>query len=174
MENQKRILACAKSVAVIASALFVVLVLSTNLFSGNVGAADPKVVDGNVRDSGGNPLQGATVTVNMRDPGTNVIRGSVTTSTDSDGFYTTTFGSFVGQDWLVGDKLEVVVVKDAQSYTDDDQNADLEPRQTVDVTWPYAIPEFGSLLGLAVVGVAVGFVALVFVGRKKKQSDSQT
>jgi hypothetical protein len=141
--------------------------LFSNMASENALAAELKTVYGYVKDSGGNPVDGATVTVRMKDPDTQEVRSFGTTTTASGGFYAVTFGGFNGLEWLVGDILEVEVEKDAQSVIDNNQFADAGIMQEVDVTWPDLIPEFGAGFGAAVAAVAIAGVAVAVVGRRK-------
>jgi len=124
------------------------------------------VIEGHVLDGALNPLVGASVRVNMKSD-VNTVRSYVDDTTDENGLFRATFDGMV-RTWQVGDIIEIVVTKDAQQYTDNDQYADDSGIQHIEVTWPYAIPEFGTVAGFFVGVTAVAIVAIVLVGKKKR------
>jgi LPXTG-motif cell wall-anchored protein len=124
----------------------------------------PKIVDGHVYDSVGTPLENAYVTVKILRASDNTTRATLNDWTDEAGFYTVTFD---GVYWDVGDTIQVI----AEYNSDQRSNstlADGAPVQTIDVKFPYEIPEFGAywttLLGLA----GAGAIGAVFLVRKRR------
>jgi len=150
----------------------VILILFSSVFllglvSDSARAAELKTVDGHVADGGGTPLVGANVTVNMRKPmPDNSIRSTMWyDATDSSGLYVVTFGGMGGADWVAGDTIEIIVTKGTSVTKTVTCTAD---DQTIDVLWPYVIPEFGSATGLVVAAGAVCVLGLLLASRKKK------
>lgn len=123
----------------------------------------PKDVIGTVRDLAGTPVQGALVIVKMFDGVTEKSSHSDTTNTL--GRYTTTFG---GTEWSVGWTIEVSATYNSQTETNT-STCDDAPIQTVDVTFTFEIPEFGTMIGVVVAGLALGVVATTVLFRKRQQ-----
>ena len=151
------------AVATVIVAIALLIALSLNPASDRSVAAGPKNVRGTVYDSIGNPVAGANVTVK-------IIRGgsTITTlwydSTESNGFYTVTFGF---GDWYDLDTIEVTAKYDLDEATNSTV-ADSGPLQTVDVhIGSLIIPEFGGLLQAPVVVVSVSSTALILVLRRR-------
>lgn len=136
------------------------------LLSQSVEAATgPKQVRGYVRDVDGRFIDGIPITINIRWASDNTVRATLTDTSDVDGYYSQTFGP---SDWDIGDTIEVI----ATNGGDQESNTTLAtvlPMQYCNVTFPYAIPEFGSIIGFVVAGglIAVVAVAFLFVKRKK-------
>jgi hypothetical protein len=122
----------------------------------------PKDVIGTVRDQAGTPVQGALVIVKMFDGTTEKSSHSDTTNTL--GRYTTTFG---GTEWSDGWTINVSATYNSQTETNN-AICDDAPIQTVDVTFTFEIPEFGTMLGIVVAGLALGIVAVAVLSRKQQ------
>jgi len=120
----------------------------------------PKGVVGIVRDQAGTRVQGALVTVKLFDGLTE--KDSQSTTTDALGRYTTTFGNAE-----VGWTIEVSATFNSQTETNS-TDCDSEPYQTVDVTFKFEIPEFGTMLGAIVVALALSILAITVLFRKRE------
>ena len=141
---------------------FVAMLLSTSFVSAQ---GSPKAVRGYIRDNMGNPVEGASVLVEIVKPDS-TVRASLTDTSISNGFYSVMFGNF---DWEMGDTIRVTSTYHSDSRVGTaDVNPD--PIQNVDITYPYEIPQFGSWVGFAVAGGILAVVAVVFIGKRKKNS----
>jgi len=152
----------AVATAIVAAVLLIALSLNP-AFDGSVAAQGPKNVRGTVFDSIGNPVAGANVTVKIIHGGS-TIATLWYDSTESNGFYTVTFGF---GDWYDLDTIEVTAKYDLDEATNSTV-ADSGPLQTVDVhIGSLIIPEFGGLLQAPVVVVSVSSTALILVLRRR-------
>lgn len=145
----------------------VVLVIAVFMLANVANAALwPKNVRGWIRDNEGNPVNGASVTINIRWESDDTIRSTYTATSGSDGFYSK---SVLASDWDEGDTIQVIATYKS-SQQSNETVADANPVQFVNVTYPFAIPEFGpSFVGLIAAGAAIGGVAvalLVYFKRK--------
>lgn len=155
---------------IVASFMVAIILMAalTALSESSSAALAPKVVRGYVKDNAGHPVAGANITVNIRygPPPTGTIRSTLYDTSKSDGFYSTNFSNF---QWDVGNIIEVISTwhgAQENNYT----SADAKPVQYVNVTYPYAIDEYGSgALGLLIAGGFVGAVAVVLLVRRKPQ-----
>jgi hypothetical protein len=148
-------------ISVIAVA-FVAMLLSASFVSAGPG---PKTVRGYIKDNMGNPVEGASVLVEIVAPDSHV-RTSGTDTSISNGLYSVMFGPF---DWELGDTLRVTSTYNSDSRVGS-AVANSTPIQYVNITYPYEIPQFGSWAGFAVAGGILAVVAVVFVGKRKKNS----
>ena len=149
----------------VAIALCVVAAVAMLLSSGYVSAAGPKVIRGYTWDNAARPLEGTSVVVEVRDA-SEVLRHTESTTTDETGFYSFTMSSFDG-DWADGDTFNIIATYSGNQKTEsllDDGTA----LQWINVTFPFEIPQFGSLLGFSVAAGGIGLIAMVFVVRRKK------
>ena len=160
---------CSSKSLSFASAVCIALVFLLLAASGPVQAADnPLYVFGQVTDLAGNPISGASVSVeNTRN---HVVRTDPD-GTNAQGMYgiSPDFGT---GDYEVGDTLLVTVT----CGLGEKQNSTVVTQGMVDLTeaeinvkYSTEIPEFGGLLGVVTITIALGFVAVVLVGRKKKE-----
>ena len=147
------------------------VVLSTILFSsGSVSAQGfPKTVWGAVYDENGDLYVGVTVTVNMWTGGVGgTLHGSHVDGPSTDGYYSVIF---LDGEWTAGDTIEVIAEKpggggQAPPVT---VGCDATGSQVIDVHFPTAIPQFGSLFGVFAASSLIGVVAIVTI-RKKRTS----
>jgi len=136
-------------------------------------ATGPKAVKGYVRDVDGNFINDIPITVNIRRASDNTVRATLTDTSkyvevdgeDWNGYYGVTFGP---SDWDIGDTIEVIATHGANQESNSTV-ATVIPFQWVNVTFPYAIPEFGSIVGFLVAGGLIAAVAVVFLVVKKKK-----
>lgn len=115
----------------------------------------PKAVCGNVTDMFGYPIEGANVTVVVKVGA--IVRATLWyDSTDPDGYYLVTFE---GSQWDENNTIEVTArygAETAQTSTIADSSA----VQWIDVRFSFAIPEFGPMFPLAVIGCVSVFVLM--------------
>ena len=123
-----------------------------------------KAVRGNVYDSLSNPIEGANVTVVVKD-GETVTATYYYDETTSEGYYQVTIAAV---EWNVGYTIEVTAKFGAAEDTET-VVADGEPFQTVDVTVPMVIPEFGGLLGSSVAFITVVMIAMFVIIRRTRR-----
>ena len=105
----------------------------------------PKVVQGYVNDTVGNPLEGALVTVEIIAQAGGSVRDTQTDTTGSDGYYMVTFGD--ANKWDIGDTILAIATYDSNQKSNQ-TIADDSGVQQVNVNFDFVIPEFSSLLGL--------------------------
>ena len=91
-------------------------------------------------------------------------KSSHSDTTNTLGRYTTTFG---GTEWSDGWTINVSATYNSQTETNN-AICDDAPIQTVDVTFTFEIPEFGTMLGIVVAGLALGIVAVAVLSRKQQ------
>jgi hypothetical protein len=147
-------------ISLVLSACFA-LAMFTLVASDDASAGDGlKIVRGYVWDKVGRTVEGADVTVNIRWASDDTIRSTLTEATNSDGFYSVSFGM---SDWDIGDRIQTIATYN--SIQDDNStiatNSNIWPIQFLNVTFAFEIPQFGSTLGLVIAGGAVGAVAVV-------------
>jgi len=151
--------------AVMLSAMSVTIV-ALLLSSSYASAEGIKIIDGYVKDSVGRILVGANVVLEVWTPAS-VLRFTDSYVADENGYYSFTLSS-MDNEFHDGDTFEVTATyngnQESVSVVDD-----LQPHQQIDITYPYEIPQFGSLLGSGIAAGAVGLVAMVFVVKRKKQ-----
>jgi len=137
-------------------ALFFLIPVLSNISMRSTAAEGPKAVDGTVFDSSLNIVVGASVTVQVYIDSSMIVRSTQSTTTDSLGFYTVTFGN---TEWEIGDTIKVTATKGADSGTNS-VVADSGFQQTLNITFGSVIPEFGSplVISLAMVGIVLTFV----------------
>jgi hypothetical protein len=154
----------------LAIAVFVVAAVAMLLLSGSASAEGFKFVQGVIEDSAGNPLEGATVVIEVRDPlnapsGPTRYTDSVTS--DEDGFYFFILSGFGPVEWQIGDTIKIIATWSG-NQKDESAIADDSGSQTIDVTFPFEIPQFGSILGFGIAAGGIGLIAMVFVVKRKK------
>ncbi len=142
--------------------LAVIALLSLYMVPRSEAAAFPLIVRGWVWDVEGTPVDGADVSISTIQGVT--TRATWTDVTDSDGFYSV---SFAGAEWDVGNTIRTVATYDG-NQDDNETTATAAPIQFVNVTFTFAIPEFGSSLGLIAAGGAIGLVAVVALVWRRK------
>jgi hypothetical protein len=148
-----------------AIAVFAVAAVVMLLSSGYVSAAGPKVIRGYTTDSADRPLEGTNVVVEVWTP-LNVLRHTESMSTDENGFYSFTMSSFDG-DWSDGDTFKIIATYSGNQKTESLLD-DGKPLQWINVTFPFEIPQFGSILGFSIAAGSIGLIAMVFVVKRKK------
>lgn len=115
----------------------------------------PKIVQGYVNDTVGNPLEGALVTVEIIAQVGGSVRDTQTDTTGSDGYYMVTFDL---NKWDIGDTIRVTATYDSDQQSNQIV-ANGDASQQVDVNFGFTIPEFSSLFGLVAALAAVVCVA---------------
>ena len=131
----------------------------------NASAADfVKAVNGRVYDSLSSPIEGANVTVVVKD-GETVTATYYFDETLSDGYYQVTVAM---PEWEEGFTIEVTAKFGAAEDTET-VVADGEAIQTVDVTLPMIIPEFGGLMGSSVAFITVVMIAMFVIIRRTRR-----
>lgn len=150
---------CATASVTIVLALLAFALLSTSNAS---AASHPTTVAGIVRDSAGTPAPDVSVTVNMKDGET--IMSTESESTDELGEYSVIF---LAAEWEVGYTIEVIATFHGEQESNSTTAID-SFTHTVNVTFNFEIPDFGSEVGLIVAGGAIGLVAAVMILRKRK------
>jgi hypothetical protein len=154
-----------RRVPAVAIAVFAVVAVAMLLSSGYVSAAGPKVIRGYIKDNAANPLEGASVVLEVRTP-LDVLRYTESTTSDETGFYSFILDTLFGQ-WADGDTFKIIATYSGNQKTESALD-DGTPMQIIDVTFPFEIPQFGSLLGFSVAAGGIGLIAMVFVVRRKK------
>jgi hypothetical protein len=149
-----------------AIAVFAVAAVVMLLASGFVSAAGPKVIRGYTKDSVGRVLEGTSVVLEVWTPAPSVLRFTDSMLSDENGFYSFTLSSFDG-DWDDGDTFTIIATYGGNQITRSllDNGTAL---QWMNMTYPYEIPQFGSLLGFGIAAGGIGLIAMVFVVKRKK------
>lgn len=128
-------------------------------------AAGPQDISvrGYVWDSQYRDVEGADVVINIKDGET--VRSTDSDISDVNGYYSVMFAA---ADWEVGDTIEVIFTFESKQDTNWTTATD-DVAQYVNMTFGFEIPEFGSLLGLALAAVALGVVgtAAMVIWKKK-------
>jgi hypothetical protein len=152
--------------ALVITMVLTVAIVAMFLVSYGVNAATgPKQVRGHARDVDGRLIQGIPITVNIRLASDDSVRATLTASSDEDGYYSVTFEY---TQWDIGDRIQVIATHGANQVTNNTTAIDF-PFQWCNVTFPYAIPEFGSVIGFVVAGGLIAAVAMVFLVSKRKK-----
>ena len=154
-----------RAVAVLSMTLVISIVSMLLLAHSSSAALWPKNVRGTVWDEDGRVVPNTPITINILRQSDNSIRATYTATTNSEGFYSK---GVLAADWDVGDTIQVIATHGSQQSNSSVANDN--PLQYVNVTFPFAIPEFGpGLMGILASGaavVAVGVAFLVFWKRK--------
>jgi archaellum component FlaF (FlaF/FlaG flagellin family) len=139
------------------------------LFSGHVSAAAfPKIVSGHVYEGdSSHPVVGATVAVEIWN-GATLRYTEPSVLTNGAGFYAVSIG---GSYWDPGNTIKVTVDYDLNQKSES-VVADSGPAQTVDVTFPYAIPQLAGMVGTLTTVVAIGVLAMVLLRRNRQNHKS--
>jgi hypothetical protein len=164
MVRMRSSVSCARiSCAAVALILMICVVLA--LSSGPVSAASwPKDVSGNVYEGdSGHPVVGADIDVEIWNGGTLRYTYPLDVTTDDEGFYAVSIG---GENWDVGNTIKVTASYDSNQKTES-VVADSGPAQTVDVIFPYAIPQLAGMVGTLITVVAIGVLALALLRRNR-------
>lgn len=133
----------------------------------NVSAGGgPKIVQGWVWDNAGRNITGADVLIEIKDPNTWNTRASLTDTTDNDGYYQVSFGP---SDWYDGDLINITVTYQASQVKNSTTALEGKPVQYLNATYPFEIPDFGSMAGFAIAGVCLGGIAMFLIVRRKKE-----
>lgn len=146
-------------------ALSVALVAMFLVSYGASAATGPKQVRGYVWDVDGRLVQGISVTINVRWASDDTVRSTLTDTSDENGYFSVSFGP---SDWDIGDRIQVIGTHESNQQSNSTTADDL-PFQWCNVTFPYAIPEFGSVIGFAIAGGLIAAVAVVFLVSKRKK-----
>jgi hypothetical protein len=149
----------------VAITVFAVAAVAMLLASGFVSAAGPKIVRGYTKDSAGRPMEGTNVILEVRTP-LDALRFTDSMSSDVNGFYSFTLSSFDG-DWSDGDTFKIIATYSGNEKIES-QVDNAGPIQWINVTFPFEIPQFGSLLGFGIAAGGIGLIAMVFVVKRKK------
>lgn len=118
-------------------------------------ATGPKSIRGYVYDSVGTPVQDANITVRSFTSAHVMIKTLWYNFTETDGFYTVTFGN---TEWAEDGSFETTAVYDIYSNMNS-AAATTAPFQNIDVTLGFEIPEFGA--GFAATLTVASLMALV-------------
>lgn len=123
----------------------------------------PLIVYGYVRDTLGQIVVGASVTIT-----------DVTTGDSFGPFITDEFGQYQYSipevNWTTGDTIRADATYGATSgFSEDTAPITDFPMMELDVTLSNVIPEFGSVIGASVAAIFAGAVAIVVIGRPRKQ-----
>jgi hypothetical protein len=161
-----RFVKVASAFAVFMVALLVVMVAVPKTAS--AAEPGPLIVTGNVWDSNGDPVIGASCLI--KDLTTGLNYGPILSVYVTDEYAQYEF--FIPQDdWTTGDRIKVEVTYGATSgFNEGDAPDHGFPFLQLDVTLSDAIPEFGTTLGASIAACLVGAVAIVAVGKPKKKS----
>lgn len=146
--------------AVTVVAAFMIMGLAAvPLMADNAAAGPgPLVVYGFVYDSGGAPLEGADVVVEVLESG-----ATQSDTTDSAGRYDV---SFTLSDWEVDDTVETTATFGSWVESETGVATSATVLQ-IDITFAYAIPEFGSFAGVVVAMALIGSVAVISMRRQR-------
>jgi hypothetical protein len=149
----------------VAITVFAVAAVAMLLASGFASAAGPKVIRGYTKDSAGRPMEETSVVLEVWTP-LNALRFTDSTTSDGNGFYSFTLSSFDG-DWDDGDTFKIIATYSGNQKIES-QVDNAGPIQWINVTFPFEIPQFGSLLGFGIAAGGIGLIAMVFVVKRKK------
>lgn len=142
---------------IIAVAVAAIIIGSMLAASNSVsGGSGPKPIRGYVKDSLGNPIEGANVTVN-------VTHGTIKTlydDTNATGFYSVTFAP---ENWDIGDQVDVTAKYESYKKTESTTIGD-EPILYINVTLDFIIPEFADF---ALISSIFGVLILFAVFRRR-------
>lgn len=150
----------------VAIAVVAVLAVAMLLSSGFASAAGIKIIRGYTKDNAGRPMQGTNVVLEVRTPA-DALRYTESYTSDSNGFYSFTLDSFTGQ-WSDGDTFKIIATYSGNQRIVSQLDNSSSPIQWINVTFPFEIPQFGSLIGFGVAMGGIGLIAMVFVVRRKK------
>jgi len=127
--------------------------------SANIG---PYVVSGTVTDSAGRPISGADVVAVMKNGTTTVDSQSF--KTGGDGVYSITLATDM---WKPGFTVTSTATFNSAQVSSTITVTD-DPFPTINLQFPFEIPQFGSVLGFVAAATLVGIVAVVFLAKKSK------
>lgn len=154
------------NVAVVLTTVLAVALVAMFLVSyGADAATGPKQVRGYVRDVDGKFIEDIPITFNVRWASDDTVRSTLTDTSDETGYYSVTFGP---SDWDIGDRIQVIATHGGNQESNS-TTANSVAFQWCNVTFPYAIPEFGSMVGFVIAGGLVAAVAAVFLVSKRKR-----
>lgn len=156
---------CSRGAFALTAALAVALVAMLLVSYGASAASGPKQVRGYVRDVDGRLIEDIPITINIRWASDDTVRSTLTDTSDGTGYFSVTFGP---SDWDIGDRIQVIATHGGNQESNS-TTADSLPFQYCNVTFPYAIPEFGSIIGFVIAGGLIAAVAVVFLVSKRKK-----
>jgi len=151
-----RIATCLMACAILVAGLTLIIPRSV---SANAGLS---IVHGTVTDSAGRPIEGANVVVVMWNGATMI--DTTSTQTLSNGLYIVNFAL---DKWAPGFTVNVTATYN-QVQTSGGSTVDDLGLATINLQFPFEIPQFGSMLGFVAAAGLVGVVAVVFLARKSK------
>jgi len=124
----------------------------------------PFFVDGYVKDNAGTPMQGVDVVV-VSLHGETVV-STVYGVTDEYGFYTVTFPTETVD---YGHTIRATATYGASQVSDEVVVPDGEDfGVSIDLQFPFEIPQFGTVLGFLAVAAIVGVIAIVLLTKRSK------
>ena len=153
----------------VAAVVAVIAVLATAglMAPSNVSAGSgPKIVHGWVWDNAGRNITSADVLIEIKDPSTWTTRAALTDTTDNDGYYQVSFGP---DDWYDGDSINITVTYQASQVKNSTTALEGKPVQYLNATYPFEIPDIGSMAGFAIAGVCLGVIAVFLIVKRKKE-----
>lgn len=140
--------------------MFVAFVLVLTPQQASAAETAPLSVYGYVTDAGGIPVEGAGILVENVDQAVS----DQTTTTDEDGFYIVEFPM---ADWTEGDLFRTTATyAEQQESQSDNAPSGMVAVLQIDVQFSFAIPEFGSFVGVLVASVLMGALAVYKVRKK--------
>ena len=159
-----------RSAIVVISTVLVVLVMAVAILPKPTAAADshPMNVRGYVFDNAGHKIANANVTVSMYNSTTESNLTKTSTSSSSPlGYFSVDFG--VGE-WATGETVWVIAEYkgDSQAVNHTATANGIRMFTWENATFPYEIPQFGSMTGLLLTAGLVGVVACVAVVWRRK------
>ncbi len=122
------------------------------------------IVDGTVKDNAGRPIKDVPVVVVSKD-GSTVVNTQFAT-TDTDGFYTVTFPTETVDlgHWIIATATSGGEQVSGNVTVDNDFGL------TIDLQFPFEIPQFGTIIGFLAVAAIVGVLAVILLPRKLRPS----
>ena len=120
------------------------------------------IVDGTVRDNAGRPMQDVPVVV-VSKHGETVV-STVYGVTDESGFYTVTLPT-----QTVDYDHTIIATATYDGNQESEQAVPVDEfGLTIDLQFPFEIPQFGTILGFLAAAAVVGAVAVYLLPRKRK------
>jgi len=165
MSSRSRRFRAAPAVVAVALSLMALIAAAPQASAGD----GLKIVRCWIWDDAANNVTGALVVVSIIAPDTSV-RATDSELSDENGWYSLQFGP---SDWYIGDTIRVVCTYSGNQEMEEVAagSSASSPYQYVNITFPFEIPQFGSILGTMVTIGAVGMIGAVFVvySRRRKE-----